>query len=229
MVGRLGIAAVAIATAGATAVAVGLQPTSATKAPAVLPDSVGSAQVIDHSLRAVDLANGVLRAASPGPAGAQGPAGPAGVAGPVGVTGPPGPAGAPGATGAPGPAGPEGPKGPKGDNGVVAYAFVVPPEVSLSTDPILVADRSKNFASVTSPSLGLYCLKPSIDIDPAKLSWVASAEFSRTSGASVSTAEPDTGLGCASGSFGVRTLKFAPSPSPHWTAAWDVSFMVMVP
>jgi len=30
-------------------------------------------------------------------------------------------------------------------------------------------------------------------------------------------------------SFGVRTLKFAPSPTPHWTAAWDVSFMVMVP
>jgi hypothetical protein len=99
----------------------------------------------------------------------------------------------------------------------------------LSTDPVLVADRSKNFDSVTSPALGLYCLKPSIALDPTKLSWVAAAEFSRTSGESVSTAEPDAGAGCPAGTFAVRTLKFAPSPSPHWTAAWDVSFMVMIP
>jgi hypothetical protein len=223
MFGRLGIVAVAIASAGATAFAVGLQPTSATKATAIPPDSVGSSQVINHSLRAIDLANGVLTSGPRGPAGERGPTGAAGAVGPQG---PAGPAGAPGATGSQGPAGP---KGPKGDDGAVAYAFVVPPEVSLSTDPILVADRSKNFASVTSPSLGLYCLKPSIDLDPSTLSWVAAAEFSRTSGASVSTAEPDTGAGCPSTSFGIRTLKFAPSPAPHWTAAWDVSFMVMVP
>jgi len=27
----------------------------------------------------------------------------------------------------------------------------------------------------------------------------------------------------------VRTLKFAPAPTPHWAPAWDVAFMVVVP
>ena len=220
MTGRLGIGAAAIAAAATAVVTVGLQSTAATKQLVIPPNSVGSAQIRNHSVRAVDLARGLLRSGPRGRAGAAGPAGPAGAVGPQG------PEGARGAGGSQGPAGPQ---GPKGDDGVVAYAFVVPPEVSLSTDPVLVAARSKNFDSVTSPALGLYCLRPSITLDPTKLSWVAAAEFSRTSGGSVSTAEPDSGAGCPAGTFAVRTLKFAPSPSAHWAPAWDVSFMVMVP
>jgi hypothetical protein len=204
-------------------VTVGLSSTSAKKSLVIPPNSVGSAAVIDHSLTAVDLAKGVLKA---GPRGRTGATGATGHPGPAG---PQGPAGAQGPPGAQGPQGPAGAQGPKGDGAVVAYAYVVPPEVSLSTDPVLVTAQTKNFQSVTSPALGLYCLKPSISLDPAKLSWVASAEFSRTSEASVSTAEPDAGVRCPADTFAVRTLKFAPSPAPHWAPAWDVSFMVVVP
>ena len=64
----------------------------------VLPaNSVGTKQVIDHSLLSKDFKAGQL------PRGARGPAGPRGS---VGAQGPAGPAGAAGAPGAPGPAGP---------------------------------------------------------------------------------------------------------------------------
>lgn len=65
-------------------------------------NSVGSAQVVDHSLRKVDLAKTTIHAlkgnrgskGAAGPAGPSGPAGPAGVQGLQGTTGPPGPPGA---------------------------------------------------------------------------------------------------------------------------------------
>ena len=41
-----------------------------------------------------------------------------------------------------------------------AYAFVVPGEVSLNVNPVLVDARSKNFDQVTSPAAGVFCLKP---------------------------------------------------------------------
>jgi hypothetical protein len=63
-------------------------------------NSVGSLQVINRSLRAVDLAPSAIHA---GPRGPQGPAGAAGAAGP---------------------AGPAGPKGDKGDPGSSLWAVV---------------------------------------------------------------------------------------------------------
>ena len=113
-------------------------------------------------------------------------------------------------------------------SGVSAYAFVVPPEVSMQTDPVLVKQRSSGFAKVTNPRLGLYCLDPTGNLDPATLSWTVSVEYAR-SGGMVAVAEPDIGNGCPATTFGVRTLKFAPSPAPHWDPAWDVAFMVVVP
>jgi len=136
-----------------------------------------------------------------------------------------------GPTGAQGPAGAkgaQGPQGPTGD-GAAAYAFVVPPEVSMGTDPVFVAARTRGFATVTNPLLGLYCLAPTGSLDPSTRSWVATVEYSRADPAQVTTAEPDTGAGCPSGTFGVRTLKLAMTPTPHWSAAWDVAFMVVVP
>ena len=112
---------------------------------------------------------------------------------------------------------------------MTAYAFVVPPEVSLSTDPVLVAARSKGFDSVTRPALGLYCLHPTGSLDSTKLSWVASVEYTRSNSSQVSAAEPATDTGCPADTFSVRTVKFAPSPSAHWAPAWDVAFMVLVP
>jgi Collagen triple helix repeat (20 copies) len=215
---RFAAALAALAAAGIAAFTFGLQSSEAKKLSVIPSNSVGSAQVLDGSLQAKDFARGVLRS---GPRGAIGKTG---AAGPIGSAGPAGPAGPKGDQGIQGPAGPQ---GPAGKDGVVAYAYVVPPEVSLSTDPVLVTAQSKNFDSVTSPVLGLYCLKPSIAIDPTTRSWVASVEYSRSS-LEVSTAEPDSGVRCPAGDFGVRTLKFAPSPTPHWAPAWDEAFMVIV-
>lgn len=159
--------------------------------------------------------------------GPQGPAGPTGSAGPQGVKGETGPQGAKGETGATGPVGPAGPRGPSGDAAVTAYAYVVPPEVSMHADPVLVTARSRNFELVTNPATGLYCLEPSLPLDPSRRSWVATAEYSRSVG--LSTAQPDAGVGCPADMFGVRTLKFAATPTPHWAPAWDVAFMVVVP
>lgn len=162
-----------------------------------------------------------------GPQGSQGPAGSTGAAGPQGAKGETGPQGPKGETGATGPVGPAGPRGPSGNAAVTAYAYVVPPEVSMHTDPVLVTTRSRNFESVTNPATGLYCLEPSLPLDPSRRSWVASAEYSRSVG--LSTAQPDAGVACPAGMFGVRTLKFAATPTPHWAPAWDVAFMVVVP
>jgi hypothetical protein len=99
----------------------------------------------------------------------------------------------------------------------------------MHADPVLVGQRTRNFADVTNPVLGLYCLEPSIPLNPGTRSWTASVEFSRSRFSGVTTAEPDTGPGCPAGTFAVRTLRFAPAPIPHWEPAWDVAFMVVVP
>jgi hypothetical protein len=212
IVTAVGVATVAILVASVTSA-------EGKKQIVIPPNSVGTQQVINRSLLARDFARGQLPAGAQGKTGARGPGG---AAGPSGPQGPPGPKGDAGAQGPPGPPGPPG----SSDS---AWAYVVPPDVSMQTDPILVAARSHNFASVTNPALGLYCLMPSNSLTPSSRSWTVSAEYSHSNQGLVYTAVPETGVGCPGGAFAVRTLKFAPSPSPHWTAAWDVSFMVVVP
>src|SRR5947208_4467598 len=51
-------------------------------------NSVGSAQVRNHSIKAVDLARDAVPAGARGPRGPQGPAGANGAAGPTGPRGP---------------------------------------------------------------------------------------------------------------------------------------------
>jgi hypothetical protein len=98
----------------------------------------------------------------------------------------------------------------------------------MQTDPIVVGARSKNIAAVTNPAVGLYCVQPTAGIDASTRSWTVSAESSRSNPTLVYTAvTSDTG--CPAGTLGVRTFKFAPSPTPHWTAAWDIAFMIVVP
>ena len=219
----------AIITAAVAAASIAILAAAATSAqgkkPAVIPpDSVGTEQVIDRSLLALDFALGQLPAGPPGP---QGPAGPKGDTGPQGPAGPPGPKGDTGPQGVPGPQGPPGPAG----NSDSAYAYVVPPQVSMQTDPVLIAARSRNFASVTNPTLGLYCLRPSISISPARRSWTVSAEYAYSNQAVLYSAVPDTDTTsrCPVDTFGVRTLKLTLSASARWTPAWDVAFMVVVP
>jgi hypothetical protein len=220
---RITLVAAAIAV-GSAAILIASVTSAEGKKPLVIPpDSVGTAQVIDHSLLARDFAKGQI------PAGPRGPQGPRGPKGEPGARGPAGPQGASGPQGERGPQGLPGPPGTGGSGSDTSYAYVVPPDVSMQTDPILVAARSHNFASVTNPALGLYCLIPSISLSPSSRSWTVTAEYSHSNPALVYTAVADAGVGCPTGAFAVRTLKFAPSPSAHWTAAWDVAFMVVVP
>jgi hypothetical protein len=79
-------------------------------------NSVGSAQVINGSLKKVDLSKKAT-AALRGVRGPQGPQGAAGPAGPAGQQGPKGDTGVPGATGQPGGQGPAGLSGPAAARG----------------------------------------------------------------------------------------------------------------
>jgi hypothetical protein len=114
---------------------VALGGTSFAAANALLPkNSVGSVQVINGSLRTVDLSK-KTRAALHGARGVRGPQGPEG------------------AQGAQGPKGPTGPRGLPGPSGsAVAYAHV-------NADGTLDAANSKNVASgnIAHPSTGVYC------------------------------------------------------------------------
>jgi Collagen triple helix repeat (20 copies) len=86
------------------ALLVALSGSSYAAAERLLPaNSVGTRQVINHSLLKKDFKAGQLPRGKRGPAG---PAGAQGATGPAGPAGPAGPKGAPGAPGAPGPPGP---------------------------------------------------------------------------------------------------------------------------
>ncbi len=128
--------------------------------------------------------------------------------------------------------GDKGPPGPEGQNGVSAYAFVVPGEVSLNVNPVLVAARSRNIESVTSPAAGVFCLKGKASLDATSRSWSVTPEKSRsTVSSNLLFAYADTGVGtCPAGQFAVRTYELnitklgaAAVPSEH------VAFMVVIP
>jgi hypothetical protein len=127
--------------------------------------------------------------------------------------------------------GPPGPPGPPGQNAVSAYAFVVPGEVSLNVNPVIVDARSKNFEQVTSPAAGVFCLKPKPGIDAATRSWSVTPEKSRsTVASSLLFAYADAGVGtCPAAQLAVRTYELnitkigaVAAPSEH------VAFMVLV-
>src|SRR5215211_4862429 len=82
----------------------------------LLPDSVGSPQVINGSLQTVDLSTKAKKALK-GNAGPQGAPGAAGQTGATGAQGAPGAAGQTGAVGPAGATGPQGAPGPQGTPG----------------------------------------------------------------------------------------------------------------
>ena len=124
------------------ALVVALGGTGYAAATKLLPrNSVGTLQVVNHSLRAVDFKKGQL------PRGPQGPAGPAGAQGPAGPAGAAGPAGPPGATGATGPAGPPG----TGGGGETIRWAVVRPDGG-------IAASSGGVTLAAKPGTGQYLL-----------------------------------------------------------------------
>jgi len=140
-------------------------------------NSVGSAQVINRSLRTMDLSRTAVAAL-------KGNRGPGGAAGPQGPEGPDGPRGATGAAGAPGTA--------------RAYAEVD------STTPSLVTGRTKNITAVTRVDDGVYCLTPAAGIDPRTVA-PATAEDFGLSDSDGFVMVVGTGSDCPAGQFEVET------------------------
>lgn len=201
----------------------------------IAPHSIRSTHLVDHTIQAHDLSVALVKSLR-GKIGATGPAGPAGQTGAQGATGAKGAAGAQGPagpTGDQGPAGHAGPEGPPGQNAVSAYAFVVPGEVSLNVDPVLVEARSRNIEQVTSTAAGVFCLKPTASVNAATRSWSVTPEKSRSTVAppNLLFAYADANAGtCPTGQFAVRTYELNISkigagavPSEH------VAFMVVIP
>jgi hypothetical protein len=114
-------------------------------------NSVGSAQIVNRSVRAVDLSRKTVAALA-------------------------GKRGADGAAGTQGPAGPQGPTGPAGAAGTArAYAEVD------NTTPSFVTARTKNFTAVTRVDEGIYCLTPAAGIDPRTVATATAQEFELSS------------------------------------------------
>lgn len=205
-----GAIAVSVAASGSTA-----------RGPRIPNDSVGTAQVIDGSLLAVDFRRGQLPA---GPKGDPGPAGPAGQAGPAG------PAGPKGDTGAQGPAGPAGPPGAAGAGaGASAYGLVVPAQISMQTDPMLFPDYTSGLVDMTTPVVGVYCIKAADGIDPARRPAVVTPELAYSTEANELFAYVFIARdGCPDDRFEVRTY-IVPSPGARKQLSDRVAFTIVIP
>jgi hypothetical protein len=144
------------------------------------PNSVGSSQVINHSLKTQDLSRSTVRALK-GKRGAQGTAGPQGTAGAVGAAGPAG------AVGATGPAGAAGAAGAAGS--ALAFAHV-------NSNGTVDATNSKSVAStnVSRLTTGIYCIA-GLSFTPK--SAVVTIGFSGA--AAVAAAGLGNLIGCAAG------------------------------
>ena len=112
-------------------------------------NSVGSAQVINGSLRKVDLANTTINALK-GNRGLRGTAGPAGPAGTQGATGAPGAQGLQGDPGSP---------GPPGADAFVLWAVV-------AADGAI--QRSFGVTGVTKGGTGFYDVSFDVDFEPSQ-------------------------------------------------------------
>lgn len=110
---------------------------------------------------------------------------------------------------------------------VQAYAFVIPGEVSLTVDPLLITERTKGFTGVTSPQAGVFCLALA-EGDPTKMSWSVTPEYSRSSvGASkLLLAYADVSSACGPGNVRVRTFQGV-TGSANVIASEGVAFMVV--
>ncbi len=139
----------------------------------------------------------------PGPRGLRGLPGPAGPRGYRGYTGKTGKTGATGKTG---------PQGPPGAPGIArAYAVVDP---SSPGKPTLIAAQSKNVASVSEPSAGVYCLTPAAGIDPAADAAVASPESSYSKEGKVGLIAVNAQSSNCHGPFEVDTYEAAGDSAP---------------
>ena len=139
--------------------------------------SIRSADVVDNSLRGVDIRNSTLRSVDvadgsllrtdfrngelAGVGAGQGGAGPAGPPGPQGAAGPTGP------QGPPGPAGPEGEKGETGAPGAPAVSHWA----VVGNDGVVVRKTSAVTSSVTKSGTGVYVVH--FDRNVHQCAWTA--------------------------------------------------------
>lgn len=103
-----------------------------------------------------------------------------------------------------------------------AYAKVNP-----GPSPTFVASWTRNFTSVTSPSTGLYCLKPAAGIDPTKSPLIVSADWSASLGSDLWVYWRSAGIGCPAGQYAVFTYQLNGDATPDLSSS--VAFVAYVP
>ena len=140
-------------------------------------NSVGSPQIVNRSVRTLDLSRKAV-AALRGDRGRQGPAGPQG------------------------PAGDRGPAGEKGAAGAAGTARAYA-EVDNSS-PSFVTARTKNFTAVTRVDDGVYCLTPAAGIDPRAVATSTAEDFG-LSDSDGFVMVVGAGSDCSAGQFEVET------------------------
>ena len=159
----------------------------------------------------------------PGATGATGAAGPQGPKGDVGATGTPGAVGPQGPQGL---QGPEGPQGPPGRAAVSAYALVVPPQISMQSDAVVVEAFSRNIEDMTNPVNGIYCLKAAAPISPDDRPALVSPEMAYSTNAALLVYSFVARDACPKDRFEVRTFILRNNVK---VASNDVAFTIMVP
>jgi hypothetical protein len=162
-----------------------------------------------------------------GPRGPRGLPGPASTRGPQGIPGKNGKNGKNGATGKNGTNGTNGTDGTNGTNGTArAYAVISPSLVSTTPSAAgFIATQTHGFATVSSPSAGVYCLVAtgiSSANEPASVTGESSYSSSGFVPLAVLSAQASS---CSPGEFEVITYNATSPTAP----ATGVAFIIIVP
>lgn len=104
-----------------------------------------------------------------------------------------------------------------------AYAYVSSP----GSSPAFNAARTRNFAAITSPSTGLYCLTPAAGISPATSPLIVSVDWSVSSGSDLWVYWRSSGIGCPVGQYAVLTYQLGGDATPDLSGT--VGFVAYVP
>jgi len=84
--------------------------------------------------------------------------------------------------------------------------------------------RSKGVAAVTNPSVGLYCIAPSGDLNVSKIIPTVTVDWSNSYGNSLTAYWRSSGVGCPEGQIAIVTYARSDTVLTN-----DVAFTVVVP
>jgi len=113
------------------------------------------------------------------------------------------------------------------NKGRIARKFINSAYAQVNAGGSFVASRTRNFSAVTSPSTGLYCLKPEAGISPNTSPLIVSAEWSTSLGDDLFVYWRSSGIGCPAGQYAVLTYQLGGDPTPNLSSS--VAFVAYVP